>query len=363
MRAEMTTRERMLAVYKGEPVDHPALGIYQRYLPRGAEEVQARLQGLGLILYHPTTTMLAPPWHFYDGFLSEVKNVELKVEHCWEKGIRVERRSYHTPVGTLFQESCSDPGGIGSEHIRKHYITDIEDYKIMSYLVENTVFNPNHNYIANCMEDLGESGVMLGRLDRSPYQKCLIELAGPEQFLVDLFTDTEEVEALLEVMDEKMTESMKISMDTPADVYWLPDNVTSDMTPPSAFEKYHLPYYQKQAGLAAQTGKPYFVHIDGKYRHLTDLLSKTGVSGLESVSIPEMDGDLTLEEALTLLPDMVLIPNFPANLALRVEQEIVSYVRQLREVMGNRPLMLQISEDIVPHSWKKIIPILCRELV
>lgn len=363
MRAEMSTRERMLAVYKGEPVDHPALGIYQRYLPRGAEEVQMRLQGLGLILYHPTTTMLAPPWHFYDGFLSQVKNVELKVEHFWEKGMHVERRSYHTPVGTLSQESCSDPGGIGSEHIRKHYITCIEDYKIMSYLVENTVFVPNHNHIANCMEDMGESGVMLGRLDRSPYQKCLIELAGPEQFLVDLFTDTEEIEALLEAMDEKMMESMNLSLDTPADVYWLPDNVTSDMTPPNAFEKYLLPYYQKQAKLAAHAGKPYFVHIDGKYRHLTNLLSQTGVSGLESVSIPQMGGDLPLEEAFALLPDMVLIPNFPASLALREEKEIASYVRNLREIMGNRSLMLQISEDIPVHSWKKIIPILCKELV
>lgn len=162
-RPEMSVRERMLAVYQGQAVDKPALGIYQRYLPRGGKETQVRQNGMGLICYHP-------------------------------------------PVGTLYQESCLDAGGVGSEYISKHYITDIEDYKIMSYLVENTVFSPNKDYLSHSMEDLGDAGVMLARLDRSPYQKCLIELAEPEQFLVDLFTDPEEVEPLLKQMGDKMME-------------------------------------------------------------------------------------------------------------------------------------------------------------
>lgn len=117
-RPEMSVRERMLAVYQGQAVDKPALGIYQRYLPRGGKETQVRQNGMGLICYHPS-------------------------------------------VGTLYQESCLDAGGVGSEYISKHYITDIEDYKIMSYLVENTVFSPNKDYLSHSMEDLGDAGVML----------------------------------------------------------------------------------------------------------------------------------------------------------------------------------------------------------
>lgn len=360
-RSEMSVRERMLAVYHGQSVDRPALGIYQRYLPRGAKEVEARQEGMGLICYHPSVTMMAPPWHFYEGFLSEVKNTELKVEYVWKNGVRWERRSYHTPVGTLYQESCLDAGGVGSEHISKHYIADIEDYKIMSYLVENTIFVSNKNYLAHSMEDLGDAGVMLARLDRSPYQKCLIELAGPEQFLVDLLSEPEEVEPLLELMNDKMMESLELSLDTPADVFWLPDNVTSDMTPPNYFEKYCLPIYQKQTELASQTGKPFFVHIDGKFRHLVELLKKTGVTGIESISIPDMGGDLELKEARELLQEMIMIPNFPSNLAFRDEAEIAAYLKKLKEENEGYPLMLQVSEDIPQHSWQRILPIMCSE--
>lgn len=360
--SEMTVRERMLSVYNGKLPDKTALGIYQRYLPRGYEEVKVRDAGVGLILYHPTVTMLAPPWHFYEGFISEVKNTEITIKHRWENGKRIERRIYSTPVGELWQESELDAGGVGSEHIIKHYITDIEDYKIMSYIAENTVFRPNSGYISSAMEDLGQGGVMLGRLDRSPYQKCLIELAGPEQFLMDMYTDKEEVEALLEVMSEKLAEATELSLETPADLYWQPDNVTVEMTPPSAFEKYCLPFYKKQTELVKQTGKPYFLHIDGKFKMLADMVRESGASGVESISVPEMGGDLYWKEAKALLPEMVLIPNFPSNLALSDEKAIFKFVEKLQNDAKGSPLMLQVSEDIPPHSWKKVLPALIKAI-
>jgi len=212
------------------------------------------------------------------------------------------------------------------------------------------------------MEDLGDGGVMLGRLDRSPYQKCLIELAGPEQFLVDLYTDTDEVESLLAVMEERLAEAVKLSLDTPADLFWQPDNITVDMTPPSSFEKYCLPFYQKISKLIEPTGKPYYLHIDGKFRPLTELLNSSGISGIESLSIPEMSGDLYPDEAMKLLPGKVIIPNFPANLALSGEEEISSYLEKLKAQMGGNSFMLQISEDIPPHSWKRVLPLLTKAL-
>ena len=352
---EMTVRERMLAVYNGKKTDKTALGIYQRYLPRGYEEIKARSEGVGLIMYHPTVTMLAPPWHFYEGFISEVKNTEINIKYRWENGRKIERRIYSTPVGELWQESELDAGGVGSEHIIKHYITDIEDYKIMSYIAENTEFRSNSKYIDSAMEDLGQGGVMLGRLDRSPYQKCLIELAGPEQFLMDMYTDKEEVEALLEVMSEKLQDAARLSLDTPADIFWQPDNVTVEMTPPSAFEKYCLPFYKKQTEILKETGKPYFLHIDGKFKLLAQMVKESGAFGIESISVPEMGGDLYYKEAKELLPQMVLIPNFPSNLALSSEEEIIKFVKDLQNDAKDSPLMLQVSEDIPPHSWKKVL--------
>ncbi len=358
----MTVRERMLSVYGNRQTDRPALGIYQRYLPRGSAETESRSAGLGLINYYPAVTMMAPAWHFYEGYFSEVKNTEQRIQYYWQNGIRHERRSFITPVGTIYQESRLDAGGVGSEAISRHYISCMEDYDVLSYIVENTVFTSNRTAIRNMLEDLGEGGVVLGRLDRSPYQKCLIELAGAERFILDMYTEPERIEPLLELMGEKHLEAVKLSLDTPADVFWLPDNVTCDMTPPDVFSRFCLPLYRKMSDLIRQTEKPIFVHIDGKYRHLAGMISESGVDGVESVSIPSMGGDLTFAEARELLPDLVLIPNFPANLAESGEEQISSYVKQLTEENGGKPLMLQISEDIPAHSWKKVVPALLKEL-
>jgi hypothetical protein len=75
----MTTRERMLAAYKSEAQDRPALGIYVRYLPRGEVDRAVRDMGMGLIDYVPLTTQIGPPWHMLPGFLSEIDGASLTV--------------------------------------------------------------------------------------------------------------------------------------------------------------------------------------------------------------------------------------------------------------------------------------------
>ena len=134
------------------------------------------------------------------------------------------------------------------------------------------------------------------------------------------------------------------------------------MTPPSAFDKYCLPFYQKQSEIVKQTGKPYFLHIDGKFRQLVESIKISGISGIESVSSPEIGGDLEFHEAQTLLQEMVMIPNFPSNLALSKEDIIMAYVNNLKEQSKNNSFMLQVSEDIPAHSWKYMLPILTKAL-
>ena len=44
-----------------------------------------------------------------------------------------------------------DPGGVGSEHIRKHYIAGRDDYRVLKYLVQQSVLRRNEEAIrASC---------------------------------------------------------------------------------------------------------------------------------------------------------------------------------------------------------------------
>ena len=360
MKKEMTVRERMLCVYNNESPDKIPLGIYSGYLPRGQIEREVREKGLGIIDFYPVVSMMAPPWHIGSGMLSEVKGAEMDIRYRWENGKMTERRSFVTPVGTIYQEVCQDKNGVGSEHISKHYISDSEDYKIMQYLVENTVFRKNEETLKARTRDLGEDGIVLGRIDRSPYQKCLIELAGAERFLVDLYTEPEPVLELLDAMGRKMDQAFEMMLESDIDVIWQPDNVTSDMTPPDNYEKFCMPLYNKYAEGIHGTGKRYVVHMDGRIKALCEKINQSGFDVIESLSFPEIGGDYSMTEALAAFPGKAIAPNFPSNLCNESDADIELYLRRLIGEIGAAPVMLQVSEDIPVGEWQRVLPLLVK---
>jgi uroporphyrinogen-III decarboxylase len=356
----MTSRERILSVYRGEAVDGIPVVIYARYLPRGSVERELRSCGLGILDYVPPVTLLAPPWHTHAGYVSRVNGADLEIRWTWDNGVRVEIRTYRTPVGTVSQRTSVDPS-YGSDWIGKHYIETLEDYKTVQYLVENTVFRDNRAAVETRRRDLGSDGVVLARLDRSPFQKLLIELAGPERFLLDLHTDPEPVVELLDCMARKTEETFQMVVDSAADAVWQPDNVTSELTPPRYFEKFCLPLYESRARLSRQAGKAYLVHMDGKLKALKALIARSSITGIESFSVPLAGGDLPLVEARSAWPGKLLLPNFPASLCYQPEEAIQGFLDGLLDDAGRgTPSLLQFSEDIPPSEWQRVVGLVCR---
>ncbi|MHC4445180.1 MAG: uroporphyrinogen decarboxylase family protein [Planctomycetota bacterium] len=356
----MTIHDRMMAVYRNQLSDRIPVAIYTNYLPRGSCERSLRDMGLGIIDHHPPVSLLAPPWHTHPGYISEVKDADLKISFSWENGHQVETRTYKTPVGTISQRTQKDPG-YGSDWRSKFYIIKPQDYKVVQYLVENTVFRKNEPAILAKINDLGHDGVVWGRMDRSPYQKLLIELAGPERFLIDLQTNPQPVTELLEVMDRRMDEAFQMVLESQVEVIWQPDNITADMTPPHYFQKYHLPFYQKRAKQLKAANKPYLVHMDGRLNPLKDLIARCPFDAVESFSFAEVGGDLDLSQARSAWKDKVILPNFPAPLCHQTDQEIESYLKKLLDQAGTKvPYMLQVSEDLPDDQWQRILPLLCK---
>ncbi len=357
----MTQRERMLSVYANKMPDEPVLGIYSRYLPRGKVERLVRESGMGIIDYVPVTTQLAAPWHMYPGYLSEVKGAQLKVEYYWSNGMYRERRTYDTPVGSVYAD-IGQSVGAGSEHISHHYISSEEDYRVVQYLVENTVFGNNSPMLEQRKKALGEDGVVFGRLDRSPFQKLLIELASSEQFLVDMYTDSEAPVALMEAMRRRMLEQAAIAVASPAEVIWLPENVTSDMTPPDCYSEYSLEYYKTVTAWAKQADKPVAAHMDGRLKALAWQISESGFTAIESFTLPVMNGDMTLDMARTAFRDMAVVPNFPSILSNAPEEDIREWISWLLAESKGIPLMLEVSEDLAEGTWDRVLPIIADEM-
>lgn len=355
----MTIRERMLAAYRGEAQDRPALGIYIRYLPRGEVDRAVRDMGMGLIDYVPLTTQIGPPWHMLPGFLSEIDGASLTVKHYWKDGLMREVRTYDTPVGSVYAD-IGQSAGAGSEHIASYYLKSPEDYRTMRWIVEHARLSSNTKLYQTAVERMGEDGVVMGRMDRTPYQKLLLELAGGEQFLMDLYDDPEPVEELMEALGRRYREQVDRAVESPAEILWIPDNVTVDMTPPSACQKYLLPHYQYCVKCAHQAGKRVALHYDGRIRPLIPFLKTVGADILESVSAPSIGGDMAYRECLTALLEMSILPNFPSNLCDAPDEAIEACVRDYLLAAAGRPFMLQISEDLAEGTWRRVIPLVTR---
>jgi hypothetical protein len=74
-------------------------------------------------------------------------------------------------------------------------------------------------------------------------------------------------------------------------------------------------------------------------------------------------GDLTLSQARAAWPGKVILPNFPAALCHRTDEEIERFLGQwLAETGTEVPWMLQFSEDIPPSQWQRVVPLVCRYL-
>lgn len=356
----MSIRERMTNAYLGKRDEIIPVGIYSRYLPRGNCERSIRNSGLGIIKYYPMVSLLSPPWHILPGFLSEVKGAEFAVKTRWEKGVELQERSYTTPVGNVSQIIKRDLQAAGSEQIIKHYITTLEDYKVVQYLIENTVLRSNLDDFKRLEETLGEDGVVLCRLDRSGYQKLMIELVGPERFFLDYFDYPELIEELINTIDRRCDEQLDKVLTTGRKLIWQPDNISGDMTPPDIFERLHLPVYHNRQSKIQEAEGCYIVHIDGKISSLLPSLERLGSCVIESFSLPCIGGDLELSEVSKKLENHRIFPNFPSNWTRLSEQELRQNCEILKKGLEDLeyPTMLQVSEDIPEYSYKFTLPII-----
>lgn len=345
-------------MYSGVNPDVLPVGIYSRYHQFGTDERLARNSCLAIIDFFPPVSLLAPPWHLSDGYLSEVSGCDFSVSYRWDAGSRIEIRSYDTPVGTISQTSIKDPT-YGSDWVRKHYLESEDDYRVMTYIAEHTVFEEQGKAVIRRKKDLGDDGVLIGRLDRSPYQKVLVELAGPEGFLTTLHTTPHVVEPLLEVLERRSREQLELALSSPVDCVWQPDNVTTELTPPDAFSKYCLPLYRHAGERCREAGKPYLVHIDGKLEAILDLVSSASIDVIESISVAGYAGDVTPAQVRKACPGSVLAFNFPASLAESPEVTIREYLDScVRELGEDWRYFWQLSEDIPRDTYTGVLPAL-----
>ena len=327
----LSIKTDILAALSGGKPQRVPWNIHHALLPRGTLERTLRNSGLGIV------EKSVPAY--------QVVSAQVSVEERqgFEDGRLTFHITHHTPVGHLHTQKVIGPDG--SLWVTGYPVKKPEHMRILEYITEHTEYHPNDAAIRGRQQTLGDDGLVLCRLVRSPFQRLLIEWMGVEGVILGLAGHGAEIEHLLECMSAADEAAFAIAASSPAEALWSAENITCLITTPKFFERYCLPYYNRLASLAHAGGKLYGVHMDGRLRALGSLIAGSELDFIEGFTPPPL-GNLPLEEAREAWPGKALWVNFPGCELYRGAEELVEYIADLvKRGMAGGSFLLSLTED------------------
>jgi len=353
--AEMTMRERMLAVVEGRDHDRAPFVQYTGIVSSN-EEAWAMVgrSNMGLLQWCSAHAVETPNCH--------TESVEFERD-----GARGVRSTLHTPAGTLTEEALIQPT-YGARAIREHYVKEPDDYRVLLAHLRDMTVRENFDGVRAAIADLGDDGLPHLAVARTPYQQLWVQWVGIEDLclhLVDCPERTDEVIAAMTDVQRRIFEiACAATRELPIPYVDVPDNITAPVIGETYFRRYCVPAYDELADMLAETGRdvPVFVHMDGDLKPLWDAIGESKVRGIDSLS-PPPDNDTGIAEAAAIWPDMRLCPNFPSSVHLAEPEAIYRQAMKILDEGGRTGrLQIQISENVPPGLWKKSYPQIVRAI-
>lgn len=308
----MNTRERILAVLRGEDADKIPFVPYDNLIPRGSFERELRIRGMGLL------KRVEEIWSSIPG-LQEEHTVHDDEFHI----------TSHTPVGSV---SAAWKGHVGRIDDRGEVqtawmIKRKEDFAPVFFMVDNTQFHADYAVIQDNARDLGEDGLVRGSGLGPPYDSLeyyfgLVNWSYAQSDYPGL------VEQLYEKLCEKEARLAPFVLDSPAE--YVSFGSLSGSYSPRQFKRYTLPFYQKYIPLLKQRGKICALHAhNSNLLAFKDVLHDTGVQVIEAYTPPPLS-DCPIQEARNSWgKDTVIWVNFPETIFWSGAKETFQYTLNL----------------------------------
>ena len=348
----MNDRERILALLSGEVPDRvPWFGDlaywagameYRGQVPEGWQRMPDYYRfhrELGVGFY------LQGYWAF-----KESRSPEITIEVHDDGNAHVE--CVHTPLGTLESETRFLPEACTSAPIR-HMINTPEDLRILRYLLERTDYAPNPDEALRRRPWVGEQGIVLLYLPRSPFMELNVNLAGINS-VVNLWLDArDEFEATLAFMGERYDQAAEAALRVPADAFMIPENLSSEVVG-RFYARYVRPWERKWTARIREMGKHSFIHMDGTL----GLLGQVGQAGFDVIEAftPKPVGDASIHEVRAMAgPDPILWGGVPGIFftPLVTDAEFEHHVREVLEVMvADRRMVLGVADQVPPDGLR-----------
>ena len=211
---------------------------------------------------------------------------------------------------------------------------------IMKYIYENTRFEPDYDQAYLRKKQVGDQGVVLCYLPKSPFMHLMALEAGVMAVTMAALTAPDEFKDLLDAMKKVFEQAAQISVDSPAEVLMIPENLSSEMVGPDLFKLYMYDYQKEWTTKIRESGKYSFIHIDGTLAGLLKQEAEVGFSVLEALT-PHPVGDMKWEELEPFVGDSksILWGGIPGSYFTDCvdDEEFDRHVKHLLSIMTKSP--------------------------
>lgn len=346
-----TPRSRIQAVLRGEDVDRVPFSIYGVLFPRGETDRHLRNQGLAVLERVRLCRV-------------EMPNVDLASREYYERGVLTARQTACTPVGEVSRTMKLDPSLGTSWWDMDYFVKRPEDYKVVEFMVRDTIYCPNYDEYLLTQERWGEDGYVMGDSSAglwpcySPMGLMMYKLLGVERFGIDFYDHPDEFFSLYETIRQKQREMFQVCAQSPAEVVCYAGNIHQDTMGLGRFVEYYLPAINEFAATMHEHGKLASCHYDAKMSSLVQAVAESSTDIIEAFT-PPPNCDVTVSKARDAWPDKILWVNFPSSVHLESPERIRQATLEIlsEAVPGDRFLM-GVTEDIpedVRHSSLSVI--------
>jgi hypothetical protein len=345
--APASVRARLLGALRGEEVTHPAYLVYDAFLPNPKVDWDWLFSlGLGRINHA-----------FVVG--EERPNCEIVEKLSRESGLERRDVTIRTQAGELHEYYLGD-SGVGLLPWRMEYfIKRPSDYRIMAKALEGSRYSATDAAFDESERALGEGGITIAHVDRTPFQKVQIDYAGLEAFSYHLADEEAELFELLELMNSLKLQEFACVARSKAELIKLWENIGIDAVGPHVFRRHLVPVYEGINRILEGTGKRLMVHYDGKIRLIAEDIARLRFD-LDSLT-PPPEGDTECAEARGLWPESFFWLHPSLTLFDLPEEELAARFQAIARAAGPRRYCFEISEG-VPPNWERGIPAVLKAL-
>jgi uroporphyrinogen-III decarboxylase len=352
----MTSRERLLAVLRGQPVDKIPWAPFLTYW--WDQNLIEEAEGLGEIGFKKAVGAdLLMRGHgdrlahnqYKDLFMFKNSYGKTKIEETINGNKK--QVKYETPVGTLQAGYRYSPEG-DTWFLMEHPVKAAEDFRILKYIAEDTILEAYYEpFLWEQKKNPDALFVpLITPFTKTGFQSMIEFWVGTEELCYLEADENDAMKSAMEAMRRTSMEGARISAASPAEVFMSWEDTSTTNVSPSWYESYILPEINEWCEILHEKSKLYSQHACGHLRHLLPLIGNSKIDAIESVSAPPT-GNIPFAEAMKMLPEHIAViggiePVFFIN---SNKEELENHIDMLCDTFKGRRFILANADSCPPQ--------------